>query len=303
MELRVLRYFLAVASEETISGASELLHISQPTLSRQLMDLEKELGEQLFIRGNRKITLTQEGIFFRKRAQEIIDLVDKTQSEFNSNKELISGNISIGCGETDAMKLIAKIAHNLQQKYPNIKYNIFSGNADAVIDKLDKGLIDFGILIEPADISKYDFLKLPVKDTWGVLMKKNSPLSSKAYIEPTDLFNLPIITSNQTMVSSEFTKWLGKDFQELNIVSTHNLVFNASLLVEEGMGYALCLDKLINTTGDSSLCFRPLYPPLEANLNVVWKKHQVFSKASEKFLNLMTNFILQAEANFRSIPY
>ena len=285
MELRVLRYFLAVASEETISGASELLHISQPTLSRQLMDLEKELGEQLFIRGNRKITLTQEGIFFRKRAQEIIDLVDKTQSEFNSNKELISGNISIGCGETDAMKLIAKIAHNLQQKYPNIKYNIFSGNADAVIDKLDKGLIDFGILIEPADISKYDFLKLPVKDTWGVLM------------------NLPIITSNQTMVSSEFTKWLGKDFQELNIVSTYNLVFNASLLVEEGMGYALCLDKLINTTGDSSLCFRPLYPPLEANLNVVWKKHQVFSKASEKFLNLMTNFILQAEANFRSIPY
>ena len=267
------------------------------------MDLEKELGEQLFIRGNRKITLTQEGIFFRKRAQEIIDLVDKTQSEFNSNKELISGNISIGCGETDSMKLIAKIAHNLQQKYPNIKYNIFSGNADAVIDKLDKGLIDFGILIEPADISKYDFLKLPVKDTWGVLMKKNSPLSSKAYIEPTDLFNLPIITSNQTMVSSEFTKWLGKDFQELNIVSTYNLVFNASLLVEEGMGYALCLDKLINTTGDSSLCFRPLYPPLEANLNVVWKKHQVFSKASEKFLNLMTNFILQAEANFRSIPY
>lgn len=303
MELRVLRYFLAVASEETISGASELLHISQPTLSRQLMDLEKELGEQLFIRGNRKITLTQEGIFFRKRAQEIIDLVDKTQSEFNSNKELISGNISIGCGETDSMKLIAKIAHNLQQKYPNIKYNIFSGNADAVIDKLDKCLIDFGILIEPADISKYDFLKLPVKDTWGVLMKKNSPLSSKAYIEPTDLFNLPIITSNQTMVSSEFTKWLGKDFQELNIVSTYNLVFNASLLVEEGMGYALCLDKLINTTGDSSLCFRPLYPPLEANLNVVWKKHQVFSKASEKFLNLMTNFILQAEANFRSIPY
>ena len=158
-------------------------------------------------------------------------------------------------------------------------------------------------MIEPADISKYDFLKLPVKDTWGVLMKKNSPLSSKAYIEPTDLFNLPIITSNQTMVSSEFTKWLGKDFQELNIVSTYNLVFNASLLVEEGMGYALCLDKLINTTGDSSLCFRPLYPPLEANLNVVWKKHQVFSKASEKFLNLMTNFILQAEANFRSIPY
>ena len=285
MEIRVLRYFLAVASEETISGAAELLHISQPTLSRQLMDLEKELGKQLFIRGNRKITLTQDGIFFRKRAQEIIDLVDKTQFDFNSTEEIISGNISIGCGETDAMKLIAKIAHNLQKKHPNIRYNIFSGNGDAVVDKLDKGLIDFGILIEPADVTKYDFIKMPAKDTWGVLMKKNSPLSSKLYIEPSDLFNLPIITSNQTMVSSEFTKWLGRSFHELNIVSTYNLVFNASLLVEEGMGYALCLDKLINTTEDSTLCFRPLYPPLEANLNVVWKKHQVFSKAAEKFIS------------------
>lgn len=287
MEIRVLRYFIAVASEETISGAAELLHISQPTLSRQLMDLEKELGKQLFIRGNRKIILTQDGIFFRKRAQEIIDLVDKTQFDFNSTEEIISGNISIGCGETDAMKLIAKIAHNLQKKHPNIRYNIFSGNGDAVVDKLDKGLIDFGILIEPADVTKYDFIKIPAKDTWGVLMKKNSPLASKLYIEPSDLFNLPIITSNQTMVSSEFTKWLGRSFNELNIVSTYNLVFNASLLVEEGMGYALCLDKLINTTGDSTLCFRPLYPPLEANLNVVWKKHQVFSKASETFLACM----------------
>lgn len=287
MEIRVLRYFIAVASEETISGAAELLHISQPTLSRQLMDLEKELGKQLFIRGNRKITLTQDGIFFRKRAQEIIDLVDKTQFDFNSTEEIISGNISIGCGETDAMKLIAKIAHNLQKKHPNIRYNIFSGNGDAVVDKLDKGLIDFGILIEPADVTKYDFIKIPAKDIWGVLMKKNSPLASKLYIEPSDLFNLPIITSNQTMVSSEFTKWLGRSFNELNIVSTYNLVFNASLLVEEGMGYALCLDKLINTTGDSTLCFRPLYPPLEANLNVVWKKHQVFSKASETFLACM----------------
>lgn len=287
MEIRVLRYFIAVASEETISGAAELLHISQPTLSRQLMDLEKELGKQLFIRGNRKITLTQDGIFFRKRAQEIIDLVDKTQFDFNSTEEIISGNISIGCGETDVMKLIAKIAHNLQKKHPNIRYNIFSGNGDAVVDKLDKGLIDFGILIEPADVTKYDFIKIPAKDTWGVLMKKNSPLASKLYIEPSDLFKLPIITSNQTMVSSEFTKWLGRSFNELNIVSTYNLVFNASLLVEEGMGYALCLDKLINTTGDSTLCFRPLYPPLEANLNVVWKKHQVFSKASETFLACM----------------
>lgn len=287
MELRVLRYFLAVAREKNISGAAELLHISQPTLSRQLMDLEEELGQQLFIRGNRKVTLTEEGIFLRKRAQEIIDLVDKTQSEFNNTEELISGDIFIGCGETDAMKLIAKIAYSLQQKYPNIRYHIFSGNGDDVVDKLDKGLIDFGILIEPADVSKYEFLKIPAKDTWGILMKKDSPLALKDYIEPSDLLTLPIIASNQTLVSDEITKWLGKDFQELNIVSTYNLVFNASLLVEQGIGYALCLDKLINTTGDSQLCFRPLFPPLEAHLNVVWKKYQVFSKSAEKFIDSM----------------
>lgn len=287
MEVRVLRYFLAVAKEETISGAAELLHISQPTLSRQLMDLEKELGKQLFIRGNRKLTLTENGMFLRKRAQEIVDLMDKTQSEFNTTDEIIGGDVFIGSGETDAMRLIAKIAHELQQNHPNIRYRLFSGNGDDVIDKLDKGLIDFGIVIDPIDVTKYDFMRIPAKDTWGLLMRKDSILASKDYIEPSDLLNIPIITSNQTLVNDEMSKWLGKDFEMLNIVSTYNLVYNASLLVEQGMGYALCLDKLINTTGDSPLCFKPLYPPLEANLNVIWKKYQVFSKASDIFLKCM----------------
>ena len=287
MEVRVLRYFLAVAKEETISGAAELLHISQPTLSRQLMDLEKELGKQLFIRGNRKLTLTENGMFLRKRAQEIVDLMDKTQSEFNTTDEIIGGDVFIGSGETDAMRLIAKIAHELQQNHPNIRYRLFSGNGDDVIDKLDKGLIDFGIVIDPIDVTKYDFMRIPAKDTWGLLMRKDSILASKDYIAPSDLLNIPIITSNQTLVNDEMSKWLGKDFEMLNIVSTYNLVYNASLLVEQGMGYALCLDKLINTTGDSPLCFKPLYPPLEANLNVIWKKYQVFSKASDIFLKYM----------------
>lgn len=287
MEVRVLRYFLAVAKEETISGAAELLHISQPTLSRQLMDLEKELGKQLFIRGNRKLTLTENGMFLRKRAQEIVDLMDKTQSEFNTTDEIIGGDVFIGSGETDAMRLIAKIAHELQQNHPNIRYRLFSGNGDDVIDKLDKGLIDFGIVIDPIDVTKYDFMRIPAKDTWGLLMRKDSILASKDYIEPSDLLNIPIITSNQTLVNDEMSKWLGKDFEMLNIVSTYNLVYNASLLVEQGMGYALCLDKLINTTADSPLCFKPLYPPLEADLNVIWKKYQVFSKASDIFLKCM----------------
>lgn len=285
MEIRVLRYFLAVAKEESISKAAILLHISQPTLSRQLMDMEKELGKNLFIRGNRKITLTEEGLFLQKRAQEIVDLVDKTQSEFNTSDEIISGDIYIGGGETDAMRLISKCAYNLQKKYPNLRYHLFSGNGDDVRDKLDKGLIDFGIVIEPSDISKYDFIRIPLKDTWGLLMKKNSPYASKDFIEPSDIMKIPIITSSQTLVEKEISKWLGVNISELNIVATYNLVFNASLLVDEGVGYALCLDKLINTTGSSNLCFKPLYPPLEANLNIIWKKYQVFSRASEIFLN------------------
>ena len=284
MEIRVLRYFLAVAKEESISGAAKLLHISQPTLSRQLMDMEEELGRSLFIRGNRKVTLTEEGVFLRRRAEEIIDLVDKTQSEFNKSDEIISGDIYIGGGETDAMRLIAKVAHNLQKEHPGVRYHLFSGNGDDVADKLDKGLIDFGILIEPADVTKYDFIRIPAKDRWGLLMRKESPLASKDFIEPSDLFNIPIITSSQTLVEDEISKWMGKNFDDLNIVATYNLVYNASLLVDQGMGYALCLDKLINTTGISDLCFKPLYPPLEANLNIVWKKYQVFSRASEKFL-------------------
>ena len=284
MEIRVLRYFLAVAKAESISKAASLLNISQPTLSRQLMNMEEELGKSLFIRGNRKITLTEEGKFLRIRAQEIIDLIDKTQSEFNTSNEIISGDIYIGGGETDAIRLIAKCAHSLQKKYPNIRYHLFSGNGDDVTDKLDKGLIDFGIVIEPFDLSKYDFIRIPQKDTWGLLMKKESPLASKDFIEPSDLLNIPIITSSQRLVESEISKWFGKDLSQLNIVATYNLVYNASLLVDEGMGYALCLDKLINTTGDSKLCFRPLYPPLEASLNIIWKKYQVFSRASETFL-------------------
>lgn len=284
MEIRVLRYFLAVAKAESISKAASLLNISQPTLSRQLMNMEEELGKSLFIRGNRKITLTEEGKFLRIRAQEIIDLIDKTQSEFNTSNEIISGDIYIGGGETDAIRLIAKCAHSLQKKYPNIRYHLFSGNGDDVTDKLDKGLIDFGIVIEPFDLSKYDFIRIPQKDTWGLLMKKESPLASKDFIEPSDLLNIPIITSSQRLVESEISKWFGKDLSELNIVATYNLVYNASLLVDEGMGYALCLDKLINTTSDSNLCFRPLYPPLEASLNIIWKKYQVFSRASETFL-------------------
>lgn len=284
MDIRVLRYFLAVAREETIVGAANYLHVTQPTLSRQLMDLEEELGKKLFIRGNRKITLTEAGLFLRKRAQEIVDLTDKTEEEFHAPDEAVHGDVYIGSGETQAMRQIAQVARDLQIENPHLRYHLYSGNGDDVMERLDKGLLDFGVLIEPVDVSKYEFLRIPEKDTWGVMMRKDSPLAGLEHITPSDLINLPIITSRQTLVFSEFTAWLGRDFEQLNIVATYNLLYNATLMVEEGLGYAVCLDRLINTTGDSNLCFRPLFPRMESHLDVVWKKYQVFSRAAEKFL-------------------
>lgn len=292
MELRVLRYFLAVAREETISGAAEALHVTQPTLSRQMMELEEELGKTLFLRGKRKISLTEEGMFLRKRAQEIVALVEKTESEFSAAEENISGDVYIGGGETDAMRLIARAAHRLQAAHPHISYHLFSGNAEDVTERLDRGLVDFGVLIEPVDLSKYDFIRLPVTDMWGVLMRKDSPLAAKQTIRPDDLFGVPVLCSDQSMVKNEMSGWMGERYEKLHIVTTYNLLYNASLMVEEGMGYALCLDKIIRTSGDGPLCFRPLEPKLEVGLDLVWKKYQVFSKAAEKFLECLQREIV-----------
>ena len=284
MEIRVLKYFLAVAREQNISAAAQSLFLSQPTLSRQLKELEEELGKQLFIRGSRKITLTEEGLLLRKRAEEIVELLDKTEKELSNSDEQVSGEIYIGAGETDGLRLIAKAAKELQEQYPQITYRIISGDAVDITERLDKGLIDFALLLEPVDISKYSYLKFPVKDVWGVLMRRDCPLAEKKSISPKDLQDLPLIVSRQALDGSELTQWLKNGSEQLNIVSTYNLVYNASLMVDEGLGVALCLDKIINVSGDSSLCFRPLKPRLEVGMNLVWKKYQVFSKAAEKFI-------------------
>lgn len=288
MDVRILRYFLAIAREESISGAAAALHMTQPPLSRAMSDLEEEIGKQLFIRGNRKVILTEDGLLLRKRATEIIELVEKTENELSSTgQEYISGDIYIGSGETDAMRMIARIATDLQNHYPDIKYHLYSGNADDVAERLDKGLLDFGIMIEPADIKKYDYIPLPAKDTWGLLMRKDSPLASLDAIRPEHLHNIPLLISRQSAVNGGLSGWLKRDLEKLPIVATYNLIYNASLMVEEGLGYALCLDKLINTTGNSSLLFKPLSPSLKVGLNIVWKKYQFFTKASEKFLHCL----------------
>ena len=286
MEIRLLRYFLAVAQEESISKAADILHITQPTLSRQLMDLEKELNTKLLIRGkrNKKITLTEDGKLLKSRAQEIIELTNKTESEFLFGDKNISGDIFIGGGETDAIRVIARTIKRLSLEYPNIKYHFYSGNGEDVTEKLNKGLLDFGVFIEPIDKKEYGFIQLPQNDTWGILMRKDSDLAKKEFIEPEDLINIPLFSSRQYLVKNLISGWLGFDFEKLNIIGSYNLLYNASVMVEEGLGYALCIDKLINISGDSKLCFKPLKPKLEAGILVAWNKNQPFSKIAKLFI-------------------
>ena len=294
MDIRVLQYFLAVAREENITRAAETLRMTQPPLSRQLKELEDELGRKLLIRGSKKVTLTEDGMLLRKRAEEVIDLMEKTKAEISSSGENISGDVYIGGGETDAIAFIAQAARNLQREHPLIRYRIYSGDASDVTERLDKGLIDFGILVEPVDIAKYDFMRFPVKDTWGVLMRKDSPLAKQESVRAEDLWDKPLILSHQTSDSSELSAWLKKDTSKLNIVATYELIYNASHFVKKGFGYAIALDKLINTTGNNDLCFKPLRPVLEAGLCIVWKKRQVFSRAGKKFLEELRDIIMKS---------
>lgn len=291
MELRELKYFLAVTREQSISKAAEALFITQPNLSRQMQNLEKEIGQQLFIRGTKKITLTQAGQLLRKRAEEIIELYNQTETELHTPITDISGDIYIGGGESYVMGLIAKAARSVRRDYPKVKFHIFSGDSGTVSERLDKGLIDFGIFIEPFDLSKYDHLRLPFYDTWGVLMRKDSPLAEKEYIKPEDLWDKPIIRSRQSIGKNKIGEWFKKSEEELNIVATGNLLYNMSLLVEEGLGYAVSFDKIINTTSSSNLCFRPLYPELISHLDIAWKKYQVFPKCAEIFLKRLQEII------------
>lgn len=288
MELRVLRYFLAVAREGSITGASHCLHVTQPTLSRQLKELEEELGTTLFIRHSHSVSLTPDGIRLRQRAEEVLDMVAKTTAEFAVKEETIGGEIYIGGGETRVMQHLATIIREVRASCPAIHFHFLSGNAEDLTERLDKGLLDFGILIQPADLSKYDYVNLPDKDVWGVITRKDSPLAAKTAITRQDLLGQPLLLSRQairpTTAKNEFVDWFKDDFEKLNVVATFNLVYNAAIMAEEGIGHVVSLDGLANTSDASPLCFRLLEPRLETGLNIVWKKHRIFSPAAEFFL-------------------
>lgn len=283
MDIRVLNYFVTVARVNSITGAAKLLHVTQPTLSRQLKDLEDELGKKLFVRSSYSIKLTDEGMLLRKRAEDILDMVDKTKAEFTSLNDIAGGDIHIGAAETYAMEHVAQAARTLNERYPGIRYHLYSGNYQEATERLDRGLLDFCLLVEPIDIGKYHYIPLPSKDTWGVIMAAKSPLAAKKFIKANDLLDLPLICSRQAL-EHELANWFGEKLDRIKIVATYNLAFNASIMVKAGMGYLVGFDRLIHTGRDSKLTFRPLKPKLESGLCIVWRKYQVFSPASELFL-------------------
>lgn len=292
MENRVLRYFLAIAREESITAAANYLHVSQPTLSRQIKDLEHELGYKLLNRTNHNVSLTAEGHLLRRRAEEIIALVDKTEEEFRTLEHAVQGDVYIGGGETRAMSYVAAACRELRREYPGIHYHLYSGNAEDVTERLDKGLLDFGILIQPTDISRYNFLRIPSEDTWGVIMRRDSPLAEKREIQRSDLLDVPLICSRQAiqqMEKNEFAGWFGEDMKKLNVVATFNLAYNAAIMAEQDVGYVITLDKLVDTSERSNLCFRPLAPKLASGMDLVWKKNQTFSKPAEALLEILQN--------------
>lgn len=287
MEFRLLRYFLAVAHEGSFSAAAEYLHVTQPTLSRQLKDLEDQLGKTLFVRGSRPIALTEDGMLLRNRAEEIIDLVHKTEEEMQSADEYISGDIYIGSGETEAMSIIARVIKALQENYPDLHFHIISGNTADLTDRFESGLIDFCVFFTDIDPSKCESIQMPVHDTWGVLMRRDSELADKKYIKAEDLWDKPLILSRQIWNTSPIGKWLRRDIASLNVVATYNLLYNAARLAVEGVGYVLCFDKLINDLGNGSLCFIPLYPGVNAYMSIAWKKNRVLTKGAKKFIEAL----------------
>lgn len=286
MELRVLNYFLMVAREENITKAAQLLHVTQPTLSRQLMQLEKELGVQLFHRGKHSVRLTEEGMLLRRRAQELVSLSEKTKQELQCREEVPAGEIAIGCGETKSMSLLSSSMVSFRERYPLVQFSIYSAIADDIKERIEKGLLDMGLLVEPVDISKYEYIRLPVKERWGVLVREDSPLARKASVTPEDLLDIPLIMSRREPVKNQLASWFGTVFDQMEIAAAYNLIVNAAFMVEQGLGVALCFD--LGAVFEN-LRFVPLWPRMETGSVLVWKKNQALSSAQAYFIRHIRN--------------
>ena len=286
MEIRVLKYFLMVSREENITKAANLLHITQPTLSRQLRQLEEELDVKLFDRGTHNVTLTEEGMLLKRRAQEIVSLAEKTKQEFNKEKDNLTGEIAIGCGEIHGMNILSEIMNSFREEYPLVTYEIYSGNADIIKEKIENGTLDMGLLIEPVDISKYEFVRIPIKEEFGLFVRKDSPLTSKEYITPEDLLNLPIISPKRNLVQNEISSWFGDYAEEINIISTYNLMYNATIMIEKNLGVLIGIKLDVKY---KDLSFIPLKPKIELGSVLAWKKSERFSPVIKEFIEHTKN--------------
>ena len=284
MELRSLRYFLTTAAEGNMTRAAEVLHITQPTLSRQLMDLEKELGTTLVIRGKKGLTLTDDGMFFRQRAEEIVELADRLEQRFAEKNDIVSGIINIGAAEAVGSRTLAKLIHDFSQKHPLVQFRLYSEIADQVKERLDKGLAAVGLLMEPVDIQKYEYLRLAQKETWGILLRRDHPLAEKELITPEDIAPYPLIMPIREQVRDVILNWIGKEEKELRIPLMFNLLSNAALLVEEGLGCAFCMDGAVAVRSSPNLKFIPIASERDTHSVLVWKKNQLFSPASSLFI-------------------
>lgn len=291
MEIRILRYFLTVVREESITKASEVLHITQPTLSRQLAQMEKDLGVKLFDRGTRKIKLTNEGILLRRRAEEILQLVDKTEKELVEQEEQVEGKISMGCGEIAAVQLLSQIIKSFRQKYPLVTFDIFTATADLVKEQMDKGLLDIGLFLEPIDMEKYEFTRLDIGEKWVVLMRSDDPLAARETITAKDLSELPLILPRRMNVQNELASWFGSYYDRLNVVFTSNLSTNSSIMVNSGLAYSLVIEGAVPFLDHSKITYRPLDPPLTATSVLAWKRGQPFSLATTKFIQHIQCFL------------
>lgn len=282
MELRVLRYFLLAAREENITRAAELLHVTQPTLSRQLIQLEQELGTKLFHRGQHSITLTDDGMLLKRRAQELVDLADKTEQEFAKAGGTLIGELSIGSGETLSMHTLSQWIASFRADNPLVQYDIYSATADEIKDRIEKGILDMGLLVEPVDIAKYEFIRMPTKERWGILVSKDSPLAKYDRICPADLAHKPILIAKRNTVREELRGWFGSNFDSLEIAGTYNLLYNAAVMAANGVGAVLCME---HDRTYENLAFIPLSPALETGAVLVWKKNQVCSAVAARFFD------------------
>ncbi len=291
MEIRVLNYFLTVIREQGITRAAEVLHITQPTLSRQLAQMEEELGIRLFERGSRRITLTNEGLLLRRRAEEILQLVDKTEKELIEQDQQIEGKVTFGCGEIGSVQLLPDLIESFHEKYPHVTFDIYSATADNVKEQMDKGLVDIGLLLEPIDIEKYDFIRLNMKERWIVVMRPDCCLAEKEYVTAKDLSGLPLIMPRRLKIQSELASWFGDSFDSLNVLFTSNLNTNAAVMVSRGLGYSIVIEGMMPFWDQSKITYRPLYPELTATSVLAWKRGQPFSPAVTKFIEHIKCFL------------